>query len=71
MEEMIMMHMWFYQSSEAVFLFKQFETNSIGPYIVGLIITFLLSAMLEALSLIMLVLKISIKKENFNRSVSL
>ena len=54
---MYMMHMWFYQSSEAVFLFKDFETKSVGTYIVGLIITFLLAVSMEALSLAIFLIK--------------
>ena len=66
-EEMIMMHMWFYQSAEAVFLFKQFETASVGTYTIGLIITFLLAVLLEAISYALLWVKVGMRNVSISK----
>ena len=55
------MHMTFYQGSDAIFLFKEFETTTTGGYILGLIITFLLAILMEALSFVLFLVKIKAK----------
>ena len=58
---MYMMHMTFYQGSDAVFLFKDFETTNDGGYILGLIITFFLAVIMESLSFVLFFIKIKAK----------
>ena len=66
METKTMMHMWFYQGEECVFLFKDLHTTNLGGYIAGLIVTFLMSALIEFLSLAILMIKIKIDKKNLS-----
>ncbi|CAI2383757.1 unnamed protein product [Moneuplotes crassus] len=60
---MVMMHMWFYQGAECVFLFRPFLTTNHGEYFAGLVVTFILSVMIEFLSFAMLSIKVQSEKE--------
>mmetsp|Transcript_38964 Transcript_38964/g.44556 ORF Transcript_38964/g.44556 Transcript_38964/m.44556 type:complete len:148 (-) Transcript_38964:69-512(-) len=59
---MYMMHMTFYQSTEAIFLFQDFESTNTAGYILGLIITFLVAVGMEALSFIIFLFKAKAKR---------
>ena len=61
--EMNMMHMSFYQNADVTFLFKGLQSTNTGGYILGLVITFLLSVSIEFFSFCILMVKIKTNKE--------
>ena len=63
MEPMVMMHMWFYQGTECVFLFRPFLTTNKVEYTAGLVFTFILAALIELISYSILFIKVKTEKE--------
>ena len=50
MMDMEMMNMYFYQSVEAVYIFKDWKTETTGQYVMALLATFLMAFAIEGLN---------------------